>query len=375
MKDKTRRNIDLDDTVELPVIDDQDYNQKVKDPMRIVFPLVSKIGIFLALLISLTLAFRAFYISHYGINLSLLQNQTLILTGINGEGEIPSSFHPEKQALSSLKKELRNQERHRKDTKALRTLIQSIDCSSSIKDHLSNGTVIQYACKFDVQATKEAKYNLKDTSRSYTVTGLSNITTIDPFEQLQIETNNTDGVEHITLHPEKTFIDLGIQYSYTVDSSSLITVSISYDLQKLIKQGYRILNNQTSKEISYQHSSTMNVMNTNVPYKEILNTFIPSVEKELASCPSYTFGKEEINAYHPTLKNYAIQQDGSIEVTYAIQNTYTDAFPQYYVFDISYTGHIMQLDDTTYQFISDTAHACKYDGYGSKYTIAKKETE
>lgn len=142
MKDKTRRNIDLDDTVELPVIDDQDYNQKVKDPMRIVFPLVSKIGIFLALLISLILAFRAFYISHYGINLSLLQNQTLILTGINGEGEIPSSFHPEKKALSSLKKELRNQERHRKDTKALRTLIQSIDCSSSIKDHLSNGTVI-----------------------------------------------------------------------------------------------------------------------------------------------------------------------------------------------------------------------------------------
>ena len=119
----------------------------------------------------------------------------------------------------------------------------------------------------------------------------------------------------------------------------------------------------------------MNVMNTNVPYKEILNTFIPSVEKELASCPSYTFGKEEINAYRPTLKNYAIQQDGSIEVTYAIQNTYTDAFPQYYAFDISYTGHIMQLDDTTYQFISDTAHACKYDGYGSKYTITKKETE
>ena len=49
-----------------------------------------------------------------------------------------------------------------------------------------------------------------------------------------------------------------------------------------------------------------------------INTFIPSVEKELASCPSYTFGKEEINAYRPTLKNYAIQQDGSIEVTYAI---------------------------------------------------------
>lgn len=97
MKDKTRRNIDLDDTVELPVIEDQDYNQKVKDPMRIVFPFVSKIGIFLALLISLTLALRAFYISHYGINLSLLQNQTLILTGINGEGEIPSSFHPEKK--------------------------------------------------------------------------------------------------------------------------------------------------------------------------------------------------------------------------------------------------------------------------------------
>ena len=33
----------------------------------------------------------------------------------------------------------------------------------------------------------------------------------------------------------------------------------------------------------------------------------------------------------------------------------------------------MQLDDTTYQFISDTAHACKYDGYGSKYTITKKK--
>ena len=27
MKDKTRRDIDLDDTVELPVIDNQDYNQ------------------------------------------------------------------------------------------------------------------------------------------------------------------------------------------------------------------------------------------------------------------------------------------------------------------------------------------------------------
>lgn len=375
MKDKTRRDIDLDDTVELPVIDNQDYNQKTKDPMRIVFPFVSKIGIFLAIIISLTLALRAFYISHYGINLFLLQNQTLILTGINGEGEIPSSFHPEKQALSSLKKELRNQERHRKDTRALRTLIQSIDCSSSIKDHLSNGTVIQYACKFDAQAAKEAKYNLKDTSRSYTVTGLSNITTIDPFEQLQIETSNTDGVEHITLHPEKTFTDLGIQYSYTVDSTSSLTVSISYDQQKLSKQGYRILNNQTSKEISYSHSSTMNASNSNVPYTEIFNTFIPSVEEELASCQSYAFGKEEINAYHPALKSYTIQQDGSIKVTYSIQNTYTDAFPQYYAFDISYTGHIVQSDDTTYQFFSDTIHACKYDGYGSNYTIIKKETE
>ena len=365
MLDDKRRNIDLDDTVELPVIDPQDHH-KDKDPIGIIFPFVAKIGIFLGILLTITLIGRAIYINLFGKDISLLSNTQISFTGTNGTGTISSSFEPEKEALKQLKEDYRNKQRNKQDTSSLGTLIKSIDCSFSQSENLSNGMVITYACKYDHEAASKSKYNFKDISKTYTVTGLKQVEEIDVFEDIQTEWNLVDGIPTLSISNSK-YNDLDISYSYTLDSLSQATITASFNEEELKKKGYQINNTSQTIDIPSLPSSI---------YSDTITTFLQentsSILSDLDECSSYSFGKEMIDAYDPKFNSYTINEDGSVTVTYDIHNIYTDQFSNYYFFTISYTGYLYQESNQIY-FYTETKHACMYDGYGSHYYIKEKE--
>ncbi len=358
MFDDKRRNIDLDDTVELPVIDPQDHDND-KDPIGIIFPFVAKIGIFLGILLTLTLSLRAIYIHFFGKDISLLSDTQISFIGTNGNGTISSSIKPEQDTLRQLKEEYRNKQKNKEDTSSLGTLIKSIDCSYSQSNNLSNGMVITYACKYDVDAAKESKYNIKDTTKTYTVTGLQQLQEIDPFEDIQTQWEVKDGIPSLSIMNDK-YSD--ITYTYVLDSLSQATITASTNTE-----GYQLINTTQTINIPLIPSSI-----SSDTISSFFTDHSSDILMDINECSSYSFGKETIDLYDPTFDSYSINDDGSITVTYNVHNLYTDQFPGYYFCTISYTGHLYQSQDQIY-FFTETKHACEYDGFGSNYYVKEKE--
>ena len=361
---RKRRNIDLDDTVELPVIDEQDFH-KDSDPFWILLPFVAKVGIFLGIILSCTLLFRAIYLHTYGKTISLLDDQQITFVGTNGNGTI-SSFDPESSAIKQLKEEYRDKQRKKQDTSELGTLIKSIHCSFSQRDHLSNGMVITYACTYNHDAAKQTKYNFIDTSKSYTVKNLKQVQQIDVFNNLQTEWSYNDDIPTLSI-TNPTYSDLDISYSYTLDSSNSATITASFNEDNLLQQGYQVIN--TTKTIEIPNEQLYQSERITAYFQEYTST----VSNHLAQCSSYTFGKEEINAYNPTYQSYSINEDGTVTVIYNIHNLYTDLYPAYYSFTISYTGYLYKDQNGTIIFSTNTKHACMYDGFSQNYQIIEKE--
>lgn len=361
---KKRRNIDLDDTVELPVIDSQDFYQK-SDPFRILLPFVAKVGIFLGILLSCTLLFRAIYLQTYGKTISLLDDQQIIFVGTNGNGTI-SSFNPQSSSLKQLKEDYRDKQRKKQDTTDLGTLIKSIHCSFSQSDHLSNGMVITYACTYNHDAAKKSKYNFTNTTKTYTVKNLKQVQEIDVFDNLQTEWSYDDGIPSLSITNSK-YNDLNISYSYSLDSNASATITASFKEDDLLQQGYHIKNTTKTIEIPKEQLYSSKTMET------YFQAYTSTVSNDLSQCPSYSFGKEEINAYDPTYQSYSINEDGTVTVIYDIHNLYTDLYPTYYSFTITYTGYLYEDQYGTIIFSTNTNHACMYDGFSDNYQIIEKE--
>ena len=361
---RKRRNIDLDDTVELPVIDEQDFHKDL-DPFRILLPFVAKVGIFLGIVLSCTLLFRAIYLHTYGQTISLLDDQQITFVGTNGNGTI-STFKPESTALQQLKEDYRDKQRKKQDTTDLGTLIKSIDCSFSQSDYLSNGMVITYACTYNHDAAKQAKYNFTNTTKTYTVKNLKQVQQIDVFEDLQTEWSYDDDIPTLSITNSK-YNDLDISYSYTLDSNASATVTASFNEDDLLQQGYQIKNTTKTIEIPKEQLYSSETI------EAFFQSYTSKVSNDLAQCSSYSFGKEEINAYDPTYQSYSINEDGTVTVTYNIHNLYTDLYPSYYSFTISYTGYLYKDQNGTIIFSTNTNHACMYDGFSQSYQIIEKE--
>ncbi len=361
---RKRRNIDLDDTVELPVIDAQDHHSKI-DPFKILLPFVAKVGIFLGIILSCTLLFRAIYLHTYGKTISLLDDQQITFLGTNGNGTI-SSFHPESTALKQLKDDYRNLQRNKKDTTNLGTLIKSIDCSFSQSNQLSNGMVITYACSYNHKAAKKAKYNFTNTTKTYIVKNLKQVQQIDVFDNLQTAWTYQDGIPSLSI-TNNQYSDLDILYSYTLDSNHSAIITASFNEEDLLKKGYQIT--YTSKTIEIPQLT----LDSSETITSFFQEYETTVSNDLALCSSYSFGKEEINAYDPTFQSYTINDDGTITVIYNIHNLYTDLYPSYYSFVISYTGYLYEGQNQTIIFSTNTHHTCMYDGFSQNYQIKEKE--
>lgn len=368
MKKRKQSNIDLDDTVELPVISSQDFHTK-KDPIWIIFPFVARIGILLALLLTITLGLRALYLFTHGTDISLLSaNIEPAFLGYNGYGTVQSPFHPEQEAINKLKKVRQEMARKNKDTDALDTLISSIDCAFSKTQNLSNGMVIRYACTYDHTAAKNTKYNFQQTSKSYTVHDLQQLQELDPFEDFKTEWDTTQNIPQLILKPNTICSSLNIQYSYQYTSSTTAHITISYNTKDLSANGYFIPKNLHERDISFTRPDfTLLSLQKTEAVQNALNAYAAS---DLSKCSTYSFGKEFLSANDPQL--IVLQQTHTgIEATFSIKNAYSDAYPNMYHFTVSYTGEIYQDNVGNVVFFSNTRHACRYEGFQQTYAIQK----
>lgn len=326
MINKRRSNIDLDDTVELPVIDEQDLNIKTKDPMRIIFAFITKAGIFLLSVLLVTLVTRAIYVNVHKTEITLVDNTRIIFTGTNGNGSAQFHNAPEKQALTLLQSAKKESENSNKDTTDINELINSISCSFSQKENLTNGMQITYGCSYNVQAAKKAKFKIKDTSKEYTVMGLLDST--NSYENNAVTNPFILGFQNPTKALEKNYIQSNtsnntIQYNYMSDS-----------LKKSIED---------------------------------------TAQNELDSFNQIIiFGKEELNTYSPMFESIVLNDDGTYTITLSLSNIYTETLSDYYRFTISYTGTFTTDKYGITTFNTATEHEPYYDGYQMDYEVKKR---
>lgn len=327
MIDDKRSDIDLEDTVKLPVIDERDHDIETKDPVGIIFPFVVKIGILLSLILTFTLVGRAIYIHFHETDLSLIDNTRLIFSGTNGNGIIQYHHSPQSAAITTLQTKKKELQRKNKDTTAITDLMDSIDCSFSQSSSLTNGQTITYACSYNKEAAKQLKFNIKDNSKEYTVMGLidpteSNLTTIEEFKPINSE--------------------------ITSFSSSSLALEENY---------IYIQNNEEYRLLDDTFKQSM---------QDIAQIELDSFQQII------TLGKESFKSYSPTFESITYNEDGTYTITLSLSNIYTETLPDYYHFTISYIGYFILNEDDSISFVTDTQHEPYYEGYGNEYFVVTK---
>lgn len=349
-------NTNLEDTLEL----------KPVRPKKHRFPFFAKVGVSLGFFLSLILLVYGLYHFIHGTDVTLLSNEIPTFTGTDGYGVVSEEFHPEQQAIEKLTKTHISQEKSGKDASTLKELTQSITCSFSRQDHLSNGMVIQYGCSYDTDAAKKINYHFSSISKSYTVTSLQKPKTLDPFKNLETSWNMQSNIPQLQLIPDNTSKELNIQYHYSYTSQTSAHVTISYDEETIKENGWIIEN--TEKDITFDEPEISLV--SLEPESILTDSFMEYVQSDLSRCTTYTFGKELITAESPTLQS--IQQiNDQIQVTFSLQNLYTSNYPGTYYFSVAYTGSLYQDESGKMIFFTSTTHTCRYEGFAQNYTIQK----
>lgn len=363
MKQTDRRDKDLEYTIELPISNDQDHHIKKKDPKRIVFPLVSKIGITLAVILSIILFAHAIYIYVFHDTISMIDHTALAVSGVNGSGTVDPSFHPERAAIQEIKE--------RSDSKEAKELINSISCSFEPSNNLSNGMEITYACSYNAALSDALDIHFKDTEKSYIVMGLADQEAIDPFENFEVERDQTDA--SLELIPDEKYTDLGIEYSYTYDSDHSIKVTIDYDENAMYENGYYIPETDREKSIDIPQVLTLEQIPQET-LQSIEASLLTKVESELYACDfKITFGKEILSTFDPVFETFQKNDDGSYDAVITVNNIYSLTLSKYYHFTIKYHGYFICDTDGTITFQTKDQHGCAYDGFGSEYEIQKSD--
>lgn len=358
MKKVDERDNDLEFTIKIPVIRLQDLHIKLKGPSRIVFPFVSKIGITLALILSVTLLIHALYTHFITHSISLIDETVPVFSGKNGSGSTDPSFHPEQNAFKEMEEI--------SDDKDMKKLIDSVTCSFDASEGLTNGMQVTYACSYNIDLADEMDISFKDTSRVYTVEGLEEGEALDPFDNFEITLHDDSAFD---LAPDQKYTDLGISYSYTYDDAETITVTIEYDPSSLKKEGYYIPEEDQTKTMKIpQRLSLEEVPQEKLEsIKEILLTRSTS---ELDACHSQiTFGKESIETFDPVFDSFIKNDDGTYDAIITLNNIYSLTLPDYYHFTVRYHGSFIKESDGTIKFQTEDTHGCAYDGFGSEYSL------
>ena len=102
---------------------------------------------------------------------------------------------------------------------------------------LANGDKVKVACTVNSETYKRAGYRATGTEKTFTVSGLTPVQEIDPFEGVTVEWDVEDGIELKVDGPEQLADGVPVQYSaYETDNG--VRVIANYDDYTLLNAGY-----------------------------------------------------------------------------------------------------------------------------------------
>lgn len=303
----------------------------VKGSHRVRFSHAAETGIIIALfLISI---FLIIYI--YGKIFSpvyLISDNQPSFEGVNGYGTVV--YHPEKDALKQLKEQKEKLQNEGKDTKDLDKLISSVSCSFDKQDNLENGETITYACSYDQAAAMKAGFSLRHLHRSFTVTNLKRIQTIDPFDYISISIDNNRPI----LSVSNELSPLSFDYQYTFLDDANVFIKLLYDPEVIARAGWKFSRDIKNIHLdtdplildqnTIQHLSEANKEEVNKAAADLsLPDSIPSIKEALPDSSRILSS--------PSIERWYINTDGKLAIVYEV-NTNDDTGLHTWEITVSY---------------------------------------
>ncbi len=345
---------DLEDTIELDPITEFD-SIKQKDPSRILFPVVSKIAVILAVILSSLLLLRAILIHINGYDISLINDSKPTFRGHNGDGYINDLFHPEQNAIVMIEKQKIHQTKQTQQD--LDALINSIHCSFSQDKNLSNGQSITYACRYNATLARKLNLHIIDTSHMYTVMGLSQAPLVDPFQNIQTEWTMEDGYPSLQISPDKSLENYNLTYHYERIDDTHVLIHASSSDGYLLTPDSKLLQTQPIPPDIHTDS-------------ELQSSILQEVNLELTQCGQFQVGKQQVTLTNPRLIKDTYHNDQYI-ITVSFDNIYTSgSLATHNTFTATYTGTIHN-----HTFHIQNHHACRFDGYDNQFTLIESSED
>lgn len=366
---KGKEKSDIENTEELPVIHPE---EDVSDGN--ILPLFAKIGLFLAIVIVVTLISRFIYIKVNGETLSLIDDTQLVFSGHNGNGYADAVFHPENTALRKLKSDREQLKKHNRDTKDMDEFIASIGCSLDYKDHLSNGMNVTYTCDYDENAAKKAGYHVINDVRSYTVMGLSDYIYVDPYQDLQTEWDTESDTPVLKITPSAKNKDF-FTYAYTYKGGDTAVIHVHPDETKLHQKGYEVRKSKLTRTIHVSPQPEKITDTQNLPANEISSLqeqAVQAYQKNLNSCNQYPEDNTSLLSSDVQIVSWSYNNDGTCTAILSITNTYAqNGTTASYTFTLCCTGTIWKNHDGTVSFSPQNERSCQFLRQGDTTVMDK----
>ncbi len=391
MTDAAERLRSLDDTEEIPILD-QDFKprrtKRRKKKRKLRMPVAAIFGILLSLLAAGGIAGLYFYENILGEQISLLDASMLSFDGYNGKGSVTAGFAPEKTAIKALEKKAQKLQEQGKDASNIYAFADSIVCGFNQSEALSNGDAITYACTYNADFAKAAHIRVVNDQKSYKVSGLADLRVLDPFEGVSADWVINGSGTDVSFSVPQLMKDLGISYRWSFGTESntyngeYIYAEADYNSNTLADYGYVIENDTRELRMGAFPSVVTSI--TELSYEE-QTALVAQVEEilktELAACgQTYTLNGEPL-----TVKGYGsgYLSQNSVTVWYEPETAFTVTFDlkmdnprnggffsNFYTYTTSYSGTIYRYSDGTVQFKNRSNHGCYFGGYIGIYHVA-----
>ena len=366
-------------TVDEPEIPFQKKAEKppVKPRKKHRIPAAAWVGFIGAFAVASGLGGYHFYHTVHGEDLTLLTTQMTPpdYGGYDGQGTIEDDdFHPEAEALQQLQEEIDARAARHRDTTDLQRLYDSIDCGFDRTEGLHNGDKVVYACTFDTDAAEKANYNLSELILTFTVKCLQEYQTLDPFENVSARwTLGMDYAAGIELNIPDELLEYGITYDYDYGGDEYnghsIFINAAADEEALKEMGYVLSGNRFEYELGPRPkriTDAEELSEEELTY--ITDTLRAMLEEELEACgwtAEMTRSTVHINGIGDSYlsRNTAYFSDRTNGFT-VIFKLDTDGGGWFNLnnYDARFIGQIYRMSDGSIQFLTRTAHACRFTG-------------
>ena len=376
----------MEDTEKLPVVTEKE-TRPVRTKKKHRIPVSAWIAFLCAFLIAGVIVGYNCYHTVHGEDLGLLKTEIAPPTygGYDGQGTVDEeNFHPEKEALDTLQEQINDLEGRNRDASDLKRLYDSIDCSFSKTEGLSNGDKIIYACTFDASAAELARYNISDLVLTYTVSGLKEYQELDPFEGISASwTLGTDYAAVVDLNIPEEMLEYDLEYDYNYGgleyNGHSIFITVTADEEALRNKGIVLKSDSYEYELGPKPQRITDAEElTDRELENIRSELQTMLEAELEACgwtAEITRGRVQIRGIGESYisRNTAYFSDRTNGFTFIFElDTDSGGLFNLNKYDARFIGQIYRMSDGSIQFLTRTSHACRFSGSFGSFTLEEQ---